>query len=162
MFTMRNYEFNHARSVASTMMLKPVYDKFEIEMDIPAQTTVSTFLKRFNIVLSEASSVTAARSDAATVSNITHWFEDPYTEEFASQFTTNAIYNADEIHIDLSSDVKVAKEKGAARAPEETEEYLSNHISFMKTISPGPNSPLPFFIIGGLKHIPPELQQFIQ
>ncbi|KAA6378572.1 MAG: hypothetical protein EZS28_025901 [Streblomastix strix] len=162
MYTMRCHEFDHSRRIATTMKLHPVYEKFDIEIDIPAQSTVSQFLQRHKIVLSTTQILTPARNDAATVSNITYWFSDPLTVEFVNQFTLEANFNADEIHIDLSSKVKIAKEKGARRVPTETDDNFANFISMMETISPGHRSPVPFFIVGGPANVPKEIEQFNQ
>jgi hypothetical protein len=111
-------------------------------------------MKDHGLSFGAPSAVTRARDEAATSSNITHWFSHVYTPAMAHEFVVCAVFNADEIHIDFDMKSKVAKVKGGPRSPAVIDETNPGHITMMLTISPGGDAPPPFFIFGALKNVP--------
>jgi hypothetical protein len=143
---------------ACTFNAKPVMDRINQLKRIPSIQYVSEFLKTHGISLCLPSLVTAARQEAATASNIIHWFDTVFTPTIASEISNPiCFFNADEINIDFDMKTKVCKVKGDKRAPAALEETNPGHVSLMLTISANGEAPPPFFILGSLKTVPDEI-----
>jgi hypothetical protein len=136
---------------------KPVMDRIIQLIRSPSPQHVSDFLSKYHISICLPSIVTQVRDEAATASNILHWFSTVYTAALASNFVAPAFFNADEINIDFDMAAKVCKVKGDKRAPAAVEETNPGHITLMLTISPGSDAPPPFFILGSLTKVPDEI-----
>jgi hypothetical protein len=143
--------------IACTFNMQPViHHVAQLPTEVSDQT-VYNLLHEHHLTLSSPSLVTTPRDDAATASNLLHWFTTVYSPEFVLQFRPSTTFNADEIHIDFDVSCKVVKKDTDRRAPPAVAEATPGHLTLMLTISAQDPCPPPFFIIGGLKAVPTEV-----
>jgi hypothetical protein len=135
---------------------KPIIDRIAKLETEPSRQYVDDFLKDHGISLSSPSAITSAREEAGTVSNIKHWFTAVFTFELFCSTAPMLFFNADELHLDFDMGGKVCKKVGPHRSPAVATEESVGHITMMMTISLN-FFPVPlFYILGGLKAVPPE------
>ena len=137
------------------------FKKYALSLPLePSDSWIYSLIKNLELKLATACEITSDRLDAATRSNIRHWFDQIYTEDVAAFFRDATIFNADEANLDFDMSSKVIADKAERRVSDRNRENCNSHVTVMVTVGVRAKRPPLFILIGG-KTAPDDLSDVI-
>ena len=145
----------HSEQISRALLLKvtPVTAIVMENVKDPSESWIYEFIKQNGLKLANPCEITMDRADAATRSNIRHWFNEIFSADIASLFRDASVFNADEINIEFDLSQKVIARMEEKRVPDQNHLEFNGHMTAMITLSSGLRRPPQFILVGGTNNI---------